>query len=138
MKNLHLSDEQKIWWHLSNNVLPSLNPAAIDGVIKTLNQVRNGEKKLDDTINNNTDCTCGEMIDDLRLSDYISSPKTFHVMHNVGKVKYLLSYHDGIKSHKDGSKFFDVACFSNKKELAKEIKQMIKDGYIEQSFQYSN
>ena len=38
------------------------------------------------------------------------------ITENVGKVKYLVSYYDG-KKHQDGSKFFDVACFNNRKKM---------------------
>lgn len=31
----------------------------------------------------------------------------------VGKVKHSVSYHDGIKTHKDGSPFFDIKTFKN-------------------------
>jgi hypothetical protein len=34
--------------------------------------------------------------------------------YNVGKVKYLVSYYTG-KKHDDGSDFYDVKAFSNKK-----------------------
>ena len=34
---------------------------------------------------------------------------------NVGKAKYVVSYSNGKKKHKDGSEFFDIAIFSNKK-----------------------
>ena len=57
--------------------------------------------------------------------------KTFYVTHNVGKVKYLLSYHDGITAHKDGSPFFGVRCFNNKKKLHSYIKILKSEGYSE-------
>ena len=41
---------------------------------------------------------------------------------NVGKCKYLLSFHDGISKHKDGSEFWDLRIFSNKKALEAFIK----------------
>ena len=37
-------------------------------------------------------------------------------MYNVGKVKYLVKYHDGKKKHEDNSRFFDIAIFKNKKD----------------------
>ena len=56
--------------------------------------------------------------------------KKFNLKHNVGKVKYLVSYHDGEKKHKDGSNFFDIACFKNKVKLNKFINNLLKQGYI--------
>jgi hypothetical protein len=55
--------------------------------------------------------------------------KRFNLRHNVGKVKYLVSFHDGTKKHKDGSDFFDVACFSNKKKLTKFTNDLLRGGY---------
>lgn len=43
---------------------------------------------------------------------------------NVGKAKYVVSYHDGIKHHNDGSPFYDVAIFKNKKKKDNFIKQL--------------
>jgi hypothetical protein len=57
--------------------------------------------------------------------------KTFYLMFNVGKVKYLVNFHNGIKTYKDGSPFFDIGCFKNKKKLNAFIKDLKKDGYTE-------
>ena len=57
--------------------------------------------------------------------------RTFNVKFNVGKAKYLVSYHDGIKTHKDGSPFYDGAIFSNKKKLNARVKRLIAKGYKE-------
>ena len=57
--------------------------------------------------------------------------KTFNLTTNVGKAKYVVSYHNGIKHHKDGSPFFDISIFHNKKKM-KQFKNILKsDGYIE-------
>lgn len=57
--------------------------------------------------------------------------KTFNVMCNVGEAKYLVSFNDGIKTHKDGSLFFDVKIVSNKKELKAFTDKLLADGYRE-------
>lgn len=57
--------------------------------------------------------------------------KTFYVQNNIGKVKYLLNFHDGIQTHKDGSPFFDVRIFKNKKKLNEKIKELRLLGYKE-------
>jgi hypothetical protein len=57
--------------------------------------------------------------------------KRFNIKYNVGKVKYLVSYHDGEKKHKDGSDFFDIGCFKNKQKQIKFTNNLIKEGYIE-------
>jgi len=40
---------------------------------------------------------------------------TIREYQNVGKCKYVVSYSDGTKKHKDGSEFFDCAIFRSKK-----------------------
>jgi hypothetical protein len=57
--------------------------------------------------------------------------KEFRLKHNVGKVKYLVSYHDGVKKHKDGSKFFDIACFQNKVKLRAFTQSLVSQGYVD-------
>ena len=59
--------------------------------------------------------------------------KNYSVMHNVGKVKYLVSFHDGIKKHNDGSNFYDIAIFKNKVKLNNFIKRLKSEGYAEKS-----
>ena len=56
--------------------------------------------------------------------------KEFNVMFNVGRVKYLLNYHNGVNMHKDGSAFFDIQCFSNKKKLNQYTKGLLSQGYF--------
>ena len=56
-------------------------------------------------------------------------PKRYNQKTNVGKAKYVISYHDGKKKHKDGSDFFDIQTFRNKKDLAKFVNTLHKGGY---------
>ena len=58
-------------------------------------------------------------------------PKVYYEQHGIGKVKYVVNYFDGIEEHKDGSDFYDIATFSNKKALETFIKNLKKDGYKE-------
>lgn len=56
--------------------------------------------------------------------------KQYNITYNVGKVKYLVSFHDGEKKHKDGSNFYDIACFSNKNKLNKFVAGLLAKGYV--------
>lgn len=56
--------------------------------------------------------------------------KTYNIKYNVGTVKYLVSFHDGVKTHNDGSKFFDIATFKNKLKLKNFEKKLISLGYV--------
>ena len=57
--------------------------------------------------------------------------KKFKIMFNVGKAKYVINSHDGVKKHKDGSDFFDIDIFKNKKLFNKKINDLKKEGYVE-------
>ncbi len=57
--------------------------------------------------------------------------KVFNTQHNVGRAKYVVNYYDGVKKHKDGSDFFDIEIFKNKKNFIKFCEKLEKEGYIE-------
>jgi len=59
--------------------------------------------------------------------------KDYYIMYNVGKCKYLVSYHDGSSTHKDGSRFYDIATFKNKVKLNNFIEELNNNGYKERS-----
>jgi len=48
----------------------------------------------------------------------------YNIQYNIGKAKYVVSYYDGIKKHRDGSEFWDIKIFNNKKEMSKFIKNI--------------
>ena len=52
--------------------------------------------------------------------------------HPIGKAKYSIDFHDGKSTHKDGSPFWGINIFKNKKDLAKAIKDYTKKGYIKE------
>ena len=56
--------------------------------------------------------------------------KRYYQKDGIGKSKYTISYHDGKKKHKDGSDFFDIQIFRNKKDLAKFVNSLHKGGYV--------
>lgn len=55
--------------------------------------------------------------------------QTYNITHNVGRVKYLVSYYTGERSHPDGSLAMDIAIFRNKKKLRGFEKQLLSEGY---------
>jgi len=57
--------------------------------------------------------------------------KRYKIRRNVGKSKYVVSYHDGIKRHGDGSDFFDIAIFKNKKNLNAFVANLNAEGFVE-------
>lgn len=57
--------------------------------------------------------------------------KVFYTQDNIGTAKYTVSFHDGISTHRDGSKFFGIATFRNKKKYHKYIRELRSSGYGE-------
>ena len=57
--------------------------------------------------------------------------KRYNTMKDIGKCRYVVNYHDGIKKHEDGSDFFDIAIQSNKINHNIFIKRLVKEGYKE-------
>ena len=55
--------------------------------------------------------------------------KLYNINYNIGRVKYVVNFHDGIKKHNDGSNFYDIRLFSNKKKMTAFVSELLKDGY---------
>jgi len=55
--------------------------------------------------------------------------KTLNTQDNIGSVKYVVNYHDGVSTHKDNSPFFNLKPFSNKKKRDLFIKSLLAQGY---------
>lgn len=60
----------------------------------------------------------------------ISGLKHYYIQYGVGKAKYIVNYTDGRKKHGDGSRFYDIAIFRNKKEMEAFVRDLKKDGYV--------
>lgn len=58
--------------------------------------------------------------------------KIYNIQYNVGKAKYVINYHDGIKTHKDGSAFFDIDIQRNLKKHNSKIRELLELGYKSQ------
>jgi riboflavin synthase len=63
------------------------------------------------------------------LKGMAEGAKRYRETSNVGTSKYVVSYHDGIKKHNDGSDFFDIEIFKNKEVKNKFITDLEKKGY---------
>lgn len=55
--------------------------------------------------------------------------KSYRVTQNVGRAKHVVSHHNGEKSHPDGSPFFDIEIFTNKKNRDKFTRGLDQQGY---------
>jgi len=66
-----------------------------------------------------------------KAKSLVSGDKVYYEQYGIGKTKYSVSYHDGTSTHKDGSDFYHIALFSNKKAFARFIKDLKSQGYKE-------
>lgn len=57
--------------------------------------------------------------------------KTYNLSFNIGRSKYVVNFHDGVKTHKDGSPFYDIAIYSNKRKMEAFVRRLQKLGYVE-------
>lgn len=55
----------------------------------------------------------------------------YTLLNNVGKSKYVIVYHNGIKKNADGSKFEDIQICRNKQEVKNFIAYLKCMGYVE-------
>jgi len=55
----------------------------------------------------------------------------FIINPQIGRVKYSISFHDGIKKHNDGSDFWDIKIFKNKVDFNKAIKKYTKESIVQ-------
>ena len=62
--------------------------------------------------------------------DDASKQCLYYEQYGISKSKYSVSHHDGIKKHKDGSKFYDIALFKSKAKKDSFVKTLITAGYI--------
>ena len=59
--------------------------------------------------------------------------KRFRIGHNIGRAKYVISFHNGKSKHTDGSDFWDLQIHKNKKSLEKGKEDLRQKGYFEES-----
>ena len=75
---------------------------------------------------------------DFKFESVNEGKKVFKVNPGIGKAKYSISSHDGVKKHKDGSDFYDINIFKNKVDLEKGIKDYKSKGFVEESINEEN
>lgn len=58
--------------------------------------------------------------------------KKYNIMFSIGRAKYVVNHHDGMKAHGDGSPFYDMSIFKNKTDLNAFVSQLEGEGYKKQ------
>jgi hypothetical protein len=57
--------------------------------------------------------------------------KKFYIQYGIGTAKYVVNFYDGITKNKDGSDFYGIRIFKNKKSLNLFVGELKNKGYIE-------
>lgn len=60
----------------------------------------------------------------------VGGKKEYYRQDNIGSVKYTISYHDGVSKNRDGSDFYGIKLFKNKKDLAAFEQELLNQGYV--------
>jgi hypothetical protein len=55
--------------------------------------------------------------------------RKYYTMENVGHAKYTVNFHDGKKTHKDGSPFYNIRIFTSKVKLGAFVRELEANGY---------
>jgi hypothetical protein len=58
--------------------------------------------------------------------------KTYRYLYQVGKARHVLNWHDGTTTHGDGSPFYSMKICGNKRELARMLRVLQGQGYLEE------
>jgi len=66
----------------------------------------------------------------LGVVDVPATKKLYNTSYGIGSLKYCVFTHNGLKFHNDGSRFFDINIFKNKKKYNDHIKNLLNDGYV--------
>ena len=64
-----------------------------------------------------------------KISPFAVTGTKWYDEQNIGKCKYIVNHHDGVKAHKDGSAFYDIAIFKNKKKKEIFVNTLRASGY---------
>lgn len=57
--------------------------------------------------------------------------KQYRLNHQIGSTKHSVSFHDGEKTHRDGSPFWDLKITRTKRDKLRFVKALAADGYTE-------
>lgn len=59
--------------------------------------------------------------------------KDYYVRSGIGKARHVVNFHDGEKTHADGSKFYDIRILNNQRERDAFITELRRAGYEERT-----
>jgi hypothetical protein len=53
----------------------------------------------------------------------------YHTHSEIGRARHVVTYHDGVKQHPDGSPFYDIHICRTARKLDTFVKELEKKGY---------
>ena len=59
--------------------------------------------------------------------------KDFYYHERIGRARHCVSFHDGVKTHNDGSAFYDMRICGNKRKRDRFLRELRREGYVERS-----
>jgi hypothetical protein len=59
--------------------------------------------------------------------------KRFKTGYGIGKAKYVISHHNGVDKHDDGSDFYGISIYNNQKDFEKGKQDFLSKGYVAES-----
>lgn len=65
------------------------------------------------------------------LADKPKVVKLFYIRDNIGRAKYTVNFHDGVQTYPDGSPFYGIEIFHNKRKRDQFIRSLKSAGYTE-------
>lgn len=58
----------------------------------------------------------------------------YYEQSNIGTCRYTVSYHDGHSTHRDGSPFYGIKIFRNRRAVGLFIRDLARQGYVERAY----
>ena len=59
----------------------------------------------------------------------VGGAKEYFLMTGIGSSKYVVNFHDGVKTHPDGSEFYDIRIFRNRPAAEAFMSELVSKGY---------
>lgn len=63
--------------------------------------------------------------------DIIAGAKAYHTLQMAPRGRHVVSFHDGVKTHPDGSPFYDIRIFGRKRDAERFERELKAMGYTE-------
>jgi hypothetical protein len=72
--------------------------------------------------------TCAACVERWKAANLVGE-KLYREQERVGTARYVVSFHDGVKQHTDGSAFYDIRIFGNWRAKDRFVRGLQRVGY---------